>query len=76
MNDQGKTGATAATLESVLYLFALIGMVATVAAVWFAMRPQPTATRRAPRVLPPDDDPEFLRRLNERRNDRDDGFAG
>ena len=59
-----------------LYLFALIGMVAVVAAVWVALRPQPTVVKR-PRVLPPDDDPEFLRRLNERRNERrDDGLTG
>jgi hypothetical protein len=56
----------------VLYLFALIGMAVVVAAVWFALRPQPS-TRPARRVLPPDDDPEFLRRLNER---RDEGTTG
>lgn len=59
-----------------LYLFALIGMAAVVAAVWVALRPQPTVVKR-PRVLPPDDDPDFLRRLGERRIDpRDDGLNG
>jgi hypothetical protein len=53
----------------VLYLFVLIAMAAVAAAVWFTLRPQPSAPKR-PRVLPPDDDPEFLRRLNERRTER------
>ena len=58
-----------------LYLFALIGMAAVVAAVWFALRPQQPTVAKRPRVLPPDDDPEFLRRLSERRNERrDDGL--
>jgi hypothetical protein len=64
--------AAASYSRSVLYLFALIGVAAVVGALWAALRPQATLTRpRRPRVLPPDDDPEFLRRLNERR--RDDG---
>jgi hypothetical protein len=76
MGDQGRTGWKRATLDAVLYLFALIGMAAVVAAVWVALRSQPTAVKR-PRVLPPDDDPEFLRRLNEqRREPRDDGLTG
>ena len=54
-----------------LYLFVLIGMVAVAAAVWFTLRPQPTVSkRRPPRMLAPDDDPEFLRRLGERRTER------
>lgn len=59
-----------------LYLFALIGMAAVVAAVWVALRPPPTVVKR-PRVIAPDDDPEFLRGLGERRKDRrDDGLTG
>ena len=59
-----------------LYLFALIGMVAVVAAVWVALRPQPTVAKRPakrPRIVAPDDDPEFLRRLGERPKDGRDG---
>jgi hypothetical protein len=77
MNDESKTAPQGATLEDVLYLFALIGMAAVAAVVWFALRPQqPTVTKR-PRVLPPDDDPEFLRRLDKRRTERhDDDLSG
>jgi hypothetical protein len=77
MDDQGRTGIFGATLDAVLFLFALIGMVAVAAAVWVAVRPQPTVAKQRPRVLPPDDDPDFLRQLNERRNKRrDDGLTG
>jgi hypothetical protein len=76
MNDEGKTALQGATLEDVLYLFALIGMAAVAAAVWFTLRPQRTVSKQ-PRVLPPDDDPEFLRRLSERRIERhDDDLPG
>jgi hypothetical protein len=71
MDDQGRTAIFRATLDAVLYLFALIGIAAVMGAVWFALRSQPTVAKR-PRVLPPDDDPEFLRRLNEPRKERRD----
>lgn len=48
-----------------LYLLVLIGLVAMIVAIWAATgrrhKPAPP-----PRMLAPDDDPEFLRRLNER----------
>jgi hypothetical protein len=76
MNDESKTAPQGATLEDV-YLFALIGMTAVAAAVWFAVRRQPTVSKRPPRALAPDDDPEFLRRLGERRTERHgDDFPG
>ena len=50
-----------------LYLLALIGAVTVFAVVWAllssSLNPFPRARRR---VLAPDDDPEFLRRLGER----------
>lgn len=50
----------------VLYLLALIGLVTVVAVLWTAAGPRREPEPR-PRVLAPDDDPEFLRRLNKRR---------
>ena len=51
-----------------LYLLALIGAVTLFAAVWAllssSLNPIPPQGRR---VVAPDDDPEFLRRLGERR---------
>ena len=59
-----------------LYLFALIGMAAAAAMVWVALRPHPTVQKR-PRAIPPDDDPDFLRKLGERRKERrDDDLTG
>ncbi|HET8640315.1 MAG TPA: hypothetical protein VFM37_00150 [Pseudonocardiaceae bacterium] len=59
-----------------LYLFALIGMAAVAAVVWVVLRPQPTI-QKPPRAIAPDDDPDFLRRLGERRNERrDDDLTG
>lgn len=55
-----------------LYLFALIGMITVVAVLWAAFGPRRDGEPQArPRQVGPDDDPEFLRRLNEQR--RDDG---
>lgn len=50
-----------------LYLLALIGLAAAVAVLWVTIggRRTPQAPQR--RVIAPDDDPEFLRRLKERR---------
>lgn len=51
-----------------LYLLALIGAVTVAAVLWAAVgnRHRPG---HAPRIIPPDDDPDFLRRLGERRDD-------
>jgi len=50
----------------VLFLLVLIGVATIIAVVWAASGPP--HRRPAPRrVLAPDDDPEFLRRLNQRR---------
>ncbi|HEY0637461.1 MAG TPA: hypothetical protein VGD67_07425 [Pseudonocardiaceae bacterium] len=53
---------------AVLYLLALIGAVTVAAVLWAAVgnRHRPG---HAPRIIPPDDDPDFLRRLGERRDD-------
>lgn len=50
-----------------LYLLAAIGAIAVAVLLWraFAVRPAGVRSRR-PARLAPDDDPEFLRRLNER----------
>jgi hypothetical protein len=50
----------------VLYLLALIGLVTVVAVLWVAVGPRRQPDER-PRVLAPDDDPEFLRGLGKRR---------
>jgi hypothetical protein len=50
----------------VIYLLALIGAGTIAAAVWAAFRQQQAPTGGS-RPIAPDDDPEFLRRLNERR---------
>jgi hypothetical protein len=51
-----------------LYLLAAIGAIAVAVLLWraFVARPATVAPRR-PRSLAPDDDPEFLRRLNEKK---------
>lgn len=46
------------------YLLAAIGVAGIVALLWRALGPQRPAARS---VLAPDDDPEFLRNLNSRR---------
>lgn len=51
-----------------IYLLALIGAVTVAAVLWTMVGPKrPTGPR--PRTIAPDDDPDFLRRLNERRDD-------
>ncbi|MFL6140765.1 MAG: hypothetical protein ACJ72N_02700 [Labedaea sp.] len=56
-----------------LYLLALIGAVAVVVLLWraFVARPASVAPRQS-RGVAPDDDPEFLRRLNERKRPDDE----
>ena len=46
------------------YVISAIGVGGLTALLWKALRPQRPAARS---VLAPDDDPEFLRRLNSRR---------
>jgi hypothetical protein len=50
----------------VLYVLALIGLITVIAVLWATVGPRHVPDRR-PRGLAPDDDPEFLRRLGERR---------
>ena len=66
----GCGGSVASYSRGVLYLFALIGVAAVGGTLWAAMRPRPNVTKR-PTMLPPDDNPEFLRRLNKRPPDDD-----
>lgn len=56
-----------------LYVLAAIGAIAVVVLLWraFIARPESVAPRRT-RSLAPDDDPDFLRRLNEKRRRPDD----
>lgn len=51
-----------------IYLLALIGAVTVGVVLWTALSPKRLAGP-APRTIAPDDDPDFLRRLNERRDD-------
>ncbi|MCP3798986.1 hypothetical protein NLX83_06930 [Allokutzneria sp. A3M-2-11 16] len=59
-----------------LYMLAAIGAVTISALLWRAFGPEQTSKPRAA-ALAPDDDPEFLRRLDERkrreRKDPDEG---
>jgi hypothetical protein len=59
-----------------LYVLAAIGAIAVVVLLWraFVARPETVAPRRS-RTIAPDDDPDFLRRLDEhkRRRPEDDG---
>ena len=58
-----------------LYLLAAIGAIAVVVLLWraFVARPASVAPPRRSRGMAPDDDPEFLRRLNEHRRPDEDG---
>ena len=51
-----------------LYLLAAIGAIAVVVLLWraFVARPESVAPRR-PRSIAPDDDPDFLRGLGEKK---------
>lgn len=52
-----------------LYLLAAIGAIAVAVLLWraFVARPAGVTPPRRPRAVAPDDDPEFLRRLDEHR---------
>lgn len=53
------------------YLLAAIGAATVTMLLWKAFGPQRQDAERRP-VLAPDDDPEFLRGLGTKRQDRDD----
>ena len=55
-----------------LYVLAAIGAIAVAVLLWraFVVRPASVAPRRS--TLAPDDDPEFLRRLGERKKRPDE----
>ena len=59
-----------------LYVLAAIGAIAVVVLLWraFVTRPESVAPRRS-RSIAPDDDPDFLRRLGEKRRRPDDDEA-
>ncbi|HEX5495489.1 MAG TPA: hypothetical protein VFX70_13045 [Mycobacteriales bacterium] len=59
---------------TVLYVLAILAAVAVVVALWRLLGPQraPGGQRPHRRVLAPDDDPDFLRELDERAQRRDD----
>ena len=55
-----------------LYLLAAIGAIAVVVLLWraFVAHPETVAPRRSPRSVAPDDDPDFLRGLDEKKKRR------
>lgn len=57
-----------------LYLLAAVGAIAVAVLLWraFISRPADVQSRR-PAPIAPDDDPDFLRRLNERKKRPDEG---
>jgi hypothetical protein len=57
-----------------IYLLALIGAIAVVVLLWraFVARPTSVAPPRRSRSVGPDDDPDFLRRLDERKPPEDE----
>jgi hypothetical protein len=59
---------------TVLYVLAILAVVAMATALWRLVGPQRDARPGRPhhRVLAPDDDPDFLRELSERTRPRDD----
>jgi hypothetical protein len=59
-----RLGADVRRQLGVQYVIAAIGVAGMTALLWKALRPQRPAT---PPVLAPDDDPDFLRGLNSRR---------
>ena len=60
-----------------IYVLALIGAIAVVVLLWraFVARPETVAPRRS-RSIAPDDDPDFLRRLGEKRRRPDEDETG
>jgi hypothetical protein len=62
--DATTLGGDVEEVAAVTYVMAAIGMTGVVALLWKALAPQRPAARS---VLAPDDDPEFLRGLNRKR---------
>lgn len=52
-----------------IYLLALIGAVTVAVVLWTVLGGKGPTSPPRPRTIAPDDDPDFLRRLNERRDD-------
>ncbi|MEU0877926.1 hypothetical protein ABZ345_04960 [Lentzea sp. NPDC005914] len=50
-----------------IYLLAVIGALTVAVLVWRAFAPQHSEYTPGRKVIAPDDDPEFLRKLDERR---------
>lgn len=60
-----------------IYVLAAIGLATVVVVVWRAFGPDVESRRSARTRVAPDDDPEFLRRLDEQqRNKPNDGTGG
>ena len=56
-----------------LYLLAAIGIVTVAVLLWRALSPDRVGVGARRRIVAPDDDPDFLRRLGEQNNRPDDG---
>jgi hypothetical protein len=56
-------------VAAVQFVMSAMGVAGITVLLWKALRPQPPAARS---VLAPDDDPEFLKGLNRRRQQPDD----
>jgi nitrogen regulatory protein PII-like uncharacterized protein len=63
-HDATTLGGDVEEVAAVTYVMAAIGVTGVVALLWKALAPQRPAARS---VLAPDDDPEFLRGLNRKR---------
>jgi hypothetical protein len=56
-----------------LYLLAAIGVVTVAVLLWRALSPDRVGVGARRRIVAPDDDPDFLRRLGEQNNRTDEG---
>ena len=56
-----------------LYLLAAIGVVTVAVLLWRALSPDRVDVGARRRIVAPDDDPDFLRRLGEQNNRPDEG---
>ena len=56
-----------------LYLLAAIGVVTVAVLLWRALSPDRVGVGARRRIVAPDDDPDFLRRLGEQNNRTEDG---
>jgi hypothetical protein len=53
--------------DQMIYLLAVIGALTVAVLVWRAFAPQHSEYTPGRKVIAPDDDPEFLRKLDEKR---------